>query len=174
MSRQNILKYLAILLFIVAIITTILEKYQFALMYMLFCVISVSYYLILLLLPNTSENDEDKKSSIFIDIMIVGIFLIPVLVFFEIQQQVIQWAFKDKPKQEICGVFERQESRSSGRSTTTYYTVYNHQTKQSLEFIRVKKYDIYQLGDKICVKYAIDERWQNTPYIYSVTKDFQN
>lgn len=174
MNLQNIFKYLAILLFIIAIITAILEKYQFALICAFFCVMVASSYLILLLFPNVDESDENKKSSIFIDIIIGGICFIPLLTFLEIQQQVIKWAFKDKPKQEICGVFERQETRSSGKSQTTYYTVYNYQTKQSLEFIRVKKYDIYQLGDKICVKYAIDERWQNTPYIYSVTKDFQN
>lgn len=145
----------------------------------------VTFYMILfamtlLLAPflfqekDTPKEGKNKKHEMTGIIFFMILIFLAVILYREAQMAIIDYVFATKPKQEICGVFERKETRGSGKSSSIYHVVYNHKTHQSFAFAPVKKYDFYQLGDKICVKYAIDERWQSRSYIYSVTKDFKN
>lgn len=91
----------------------------------------------------------------------------------KINDMIIDYAFKNKAQQQFCGIIQREYSKSMGRGSIYFWHVENPENKQTFDFRKYNN-DNLKIGQQICVHYAIDKRWQNTPYIYSIDEDFQN
>lgn len=165
-----------ILIYLFAMLICIITEYYKLISTLTFCaIISIVVLFFSPLLSDKDQPEEEKNKTI--EIIFTIFFFIFIFVsadlFIASNKIMLKYVFKDKPQQEFCGIFQQEYSVRSGRSSITYWSVENPNSNQKFDFIKVKKYDFYKLGDKICVKYAIDERWQSTPYIYSIQKDLK-
>lgn len=80
---------------------------------------------------------------------------------------IIDKAFEHQPQTEFCGIFISEFTTGQGRSESLNWKIHNPRTKEELDFRKPNKPHL-QVGHHLCVYYAIDKRWQSTPYIFHI------
>lgn len=125
--------------------------------------------LICFLIMNNVIPLEQQNSKIFGLIFIVSL-ISSGFIAFKINNAVINYVFKHKAQQQFCGVIQSEYSEQVSRGSIYFWKIENPKSKQTFDF---RKYDDDELkiGQQICVTYAIDKRWKNTPYIYAIIKE---
>lgn len=125
---------------------------------------------------DTKPEDRNQSIDMMFTVIVCIICIIIFAFSFKASDMLLSYVFKDKPRQEFCGVFKQEFSIGQGKGKRTYWVIENSQTQQTINFPKNRDFfhDFYRYGDKICIIYAIDERWLDVPYIYSFSKDFSN
>lgn len=73
-----------------------------------------------------------------------------------------------QPKQKMCGKLSYTTQKQIGQSKVEYWMIVNKE--RSIMIARPNLNESIYIGDSLCLEYAIDERWQDTPKIYAIHK----
>lgn len=178
MIKQYI-KIAFIIYILCAIFFLMIEKYMHIFIFSQLFIASIPLiYLYVFLNPEENIKPEDRNQAIDMMFMLsaLGIAFILVVLSFKVGWVLLDYVFKDKPRQAFCGVFQQEFSIGQGKNKRTYWTIENLKTQQTINFPYNRHFfkDFYRYGDKVCITYAFDERWLDVPYIYSFSKDFRD
>lgn len=97
----------------------------------------------------------------------LGLVAFSVFFFLFVKCLSSSYLIKQQPKQELCGKLIDRYGKSYGRTYTWYWVVGNDEKRLTIiEPSQYKKQ--YEIGDKLCVQYAVDFNLKDYPYVFQI------
>lgn len=157
-------KVLIVGLILILFYTLSIQKYGSAMITVFGLVLLILCLTIASIIPTEQQNSTVFGIGVIIALMLYGWMML------KINNMVIDYAFKNKAQQQFCGIIQREYSKQMSRGSIYFWHVENQEHKQTFDF-RKHEHDNLKIGQHICITYAIDTRWQNTPYIYNISQE---